>query len=270
MLRIQKVGLWRTKEKINMPTNELRDFFHYTSIEEENLLKSLANFGQDVYFIQSLDELYKSCFELNPINDPNLKIPAFLYTNVHREFYLASVSFLRLLSSKSFNSLRCAIDSTFTAYYLLKNPNKTSVYLSKVNGGLNDENPEWNKIFQNIKRTIKNDIANFPLAEHLPKMHEFCSIYAHSDALGIMHRYELNKESLRLEGKYFDYEDTEDDYKRWYGALMFGYFKIFLVFWHEIFKKQAGTKLSEIERKIELYRNHLGAYMKKYPLREEV
>jgi hypothetical protein len=55
-------------------------------------------------------------------------------------------SFLRLHKTQSFRCLRAALDSTFTAYYLLKNPDQTELYLNRT------ENPSaWEKIFRNIK-----------------------------------------------------------------------------------------------------------------------
>ena len=192
-------------------------FTHFVGIEEENVLMSIANLGEDYFLIHNLDILYMSCCDLK-IDNENLKIPAFLYLITHSEFYFGMISFLRLHQSKAFCSLRTALDSAFTAYYLLKNPEKTSVYLSKINGA---KNPEWNKIFRNIKNTIKNKIDYFPLAKGLPQIHEFCSIYAHSDALGILHRYNIDKEKSRLEAKYFDYEPTVEDYKKWLAYLLF-------------------------------------------------
>jgi len=257
-----------------MGTHEIGDIFHYTSIEEENLLKSLTNFKGDIFFIQELDELYKLCFKLNPINDKKLKIPAFLCTNVHREFYLAFVAFLRLSQSKSFNSLRCSIDSAFTAYYLIKYPEKEDVYLYKLKEKVVNEEEykelekDWYKIFCNIKNTIKNRKSDFPLSDNLPELHEFCSIYAHSDALGIMHRYVLNVEKLKVEGKYFDYEENNEDYKKWFGCLLLGFFKIFVMFWNILFKELAGSRCGEIEARIKVYAEKLTIYRKTYPLKE--
>lgn len=247
-----------------MATNEIHDFLHYLSIEEENLLKSMMNFGEDAFLVHNLDELFKFCFDLSPINDSKFKIPAFLYTNVHREFYVAVASFFRLASSKSFNCLRCAIDSTFTAYYLMQYPDKAEVYLSKVIGV---DNAEWNKIFRNIKETVKKDKTNFPLAEQLPEIHEFCSIHSHADAVGIMHRYMEDREELKIGGKYFDYENNIEDYKKWFGCLMLGFFKLFLIFWSAVFKDYTGEKLSLFQGKIISYQQHLESYIKKYPLR---
>lgn len=60
-------------------------------------------------------------------------MPVFLYLNVHREYYLSIANLLRLHSSKSFNCLRSALDMAFTAYYLLKNPEDTKIFMYKTN-----------------------------------------------------------------------------------------------------------------------------------------
>ncbi len=177
-------------------------------------------------------------------------MPIFLYLITHNEFYRAMSSYLRMHKSKSFRSLRAAIDSTFTAYYLLKHPDKVEVYLSKIIG---EKKPEWDKIFLNIKRTIKNDIKEFPLAEGLSEIHGFCSIYAHSDALGILHKYNIDEKRSRLEAKYFDYETNIEDYKKWFVHIVYVFLKVFLIYWEEIFKKFAGDNLTTIEININEY-----------------
>jgi hypothetical protein len=244
-----------------MCAEPIREFPHFIGIEEENVLKNLANLGESFFLIHNLDILFKTSLELEPLNDVNLKIPAFLYLIIHGEFYQGMASFLRMHSSKSFVSLRIALDCAFTAYYLMKHPDKTDIYLSKLN---DDKNPEWNKIFFNIKRTIKDDIDNFPLAKGLPEIHEFCSIYSHSDAIDLLHRYRISES--RLEATYFDYEPKLDDYNKWLAQLIGSFFRIYLVFWQEIFKQKAGDKKGQIENSLREYSLRLNSFIKKYPL----
>lgn len=246
-----------------MCAEPIREFTHFVGIEEENVLTSIANLGEDFFLIHNLDVLYMSCFNLNPIGNEIIKIPSFLYLITHSEFYFAMISFLRMHQSKSFISLRTAIDCTFTAYYLLKHPDKTDVYLSKLS---KEENPEWNRIFFNIKRTIKENIKDFPLANGFSEIHEFCSIFAHSDALGILHRYNENKEKGLLEAKYFDYEAKIEDYNKWLAKLLFSFLKIYLIYWNEIFRNRARDKISEIEKRIKEYQDKLKIFNDKYPL----
>lgn len=244
-----------------MNAKQINGFTHFAGIEEENVLINIANLGEDFFYIIHLDTLYMSCLN-SEIDKKNLELPVFLYLISHNEFYIGMISFLRMHKTQSFRCLRAALDSVFTAYYLLKYPDKISLYLNKIEV---QKNKEWNKIFLNIKRTIKKDIDNFPLAGDLLEIHEFCSIYAHSDALGILHKYDLDKERSRLEAKYFDYETTED-YKKWLAFLLFFFFKIFLIFWNEIFISMVGDKQEEIRNKIIEYKEKLQILMKKYPL----
>ncbi|MBI4681305.1 MAG: hypothetical protein HY753_08935 [Nitrospirae bacterium] len=207
--------------------------------------------------------------KLKPIDDPKLKIPLFLYLIVHGEFYNAASSFLRIHKSISFRCLRSALDCTFTSYYLIKKPDKIDIYLSKLSEDKESEK-EWNKIFLNIKRTIKNDIENFPLAKGLPEVHEFCSIYSHSDALGILHRYQEDKESSMLLAKYFDYEKNHEDSQRWLGRILVIFFNIFLLYWQAVFINRAENNLRNIESKISEFRDRLKIYTEKYPFDFEI
>lgn len=248
---------------IFMCAEPIKEFSHFIGIEEENVVKSIVNLGEDFFLIHNLDILFTNSLKLEPLDNINLKIPAFLYLIIHSEFYQGIASFLRMHHSKSFVSLRIALDCAFTAYYLMKYPNKTDIYLSKLN---DEENPEWKKIFFNVKRTIKDDIDNFPLAKGLPEIHEFCSIYSHSDAIGLLHRYRIS--DARLAATYFDYEPKIDDYKKWLALLLKSFFMIYLVFWQEIFKQKAGDKKGQIEDSLKEYSLRLDNFIKKYPLGE--
>lgn len=250
-----------------MCAEPITSFAHFVGIEETNLLTNMANLGEDFFLIHNLDTLYMSCLDLKPLDTESLKIPSFLYLVSHSEFYIGMISYLRMHQSKSFNSLRAALDSTFTAYYLLRYPDKTDVYLSRI---LEEDNPEWDKIFRSIKGTIKKDISKFPLAKGLPEIHEFCSIYAHSDALGIFHRYNENREQQRLEAKYFDYEAKPEDYNKWFGCLLFSFYKIFIIYWNEIFKSKAERKVKSIENNIIEYEKRIRAYVEKYPFNDSL
>lgn len=254
-----------------MSSSPVRDIFHFLSIEEENILKSNINLAKYFVLITELDELYKSCLTLESINKKEHKIPCFLYLIIHSEYYIAMANFLRLHQSKSFCSLRAALDCAFTAYYLLKHPDKRDVYLSKIKTENNEaDEKEWTRIFQNIKMTIKNDIDSYPHAKILPEIHEFCSIHSHSDALGIMHRYNIDKEKLMLEAQYFDYEEKVEDYNRWLACLLFSFFRIFLIFWHEIFRPKAGSKLTELEQKIKEHDSKIRLFKENFPLRDKI
>ena len=246
-----------------MQTEPVRNINHFVGIEEEYLLTSIENLGDDFFLIHNLDELYITGRYLNPINKECLKIPTFLYFITHSEFYTGMASFLRLHISKSFTSLRLALDCTFTAYYLLKYPDKVDVYLSKIK---EEPNPEWRKIFFNIKRTIKEDINNFPQAKGLTEIHEYCSIHAHSDVIGILHRY--SEDEGGLGAKYFDYEKNTDDYKKWLACLLTAFLNIYSIYWDEIFKYNAGENMKVMKYKISEYQKKLNIFRDKYPLRD--
>lgn len=249
-----------------MSTKPISDLIHFFGIEESNLLGNIANLGEDYFLIHNLDILYHSCTKFRPIDERRLKIPLFFYLIVHGEFYNAVSSYLRIHKSISFRCMRSALDCAFTSYYLLKKPEKLDVYLSKLSEDENKEmEKEWNKTFLNIKRTIKDNIEDFPLAKGLPEIHEFCSIYSHSDAIGILHRYHEDKESGMLQAKYFDYEKKHDDFHKWLGSVLVTYFNIWLMYWKEVFIHRAENKLQEIEKIVIEFQKRLKSYTEKYP-----
>ncbi len=246
-----------------MCADPIREFTHFFGIEEENVIINIANLGENFFLIHNLDILFRTSLEIKPLDDVNLNIPIFLYLIIHGEFYQGMAAFLRMHHSKSFVSLRIALDCAFTAYYLMKHPDKTDIYLSKLN---NDKNPEWNKVFLNIKKTIKQDIDNYPLAKGLPEIHQFCSIFSHSDPIGLLHRYRISES--KLEATYFDYEPKLDDYNKWLARLIGPFFSIYLVFWQEIFKHKLGAKREQVETSLSEYLLRINSFIKRYPLSE--
>ncbi|MBW2544065.1 MAG: hypothetical protein JRD43_01065 [Deltaproteobacteria bacterium] len=249
-----------------MSTDTIKDIIQYFGIEESHMFGNIANLGNDFFLIHNLDVLYRSCTELRPIDDRSLKMPIFLYLIVNAEFYNSISSYLRLHKAISFKCMRSALDSAFTSYYLLKYPEKLDVYLSKLGDDKNKEMlKKWNKTFRNIKRTINDNIEEFPLAKGLPEIHEFCSIYSHSDALGILHRYQEDKGSSMLLAKYFDYEEKHDDFHKWLACVLVTYFNIWLLYWREVFIHIADNKLSEIENRIVEFQKNLKSYTEKHP-----
>ena len=249
-----------------MCAEPISDFPHYIGVEETNLLKSMANLGEDFFLIHNLEMLFRNCTSLKPIDDKSLKIPIFLYLVVTNEIYNVFASYLRLHKSLSFRCLRVAIDCTLTAYYLIKKPEKLDIYLCQLEEEVDKgKEKEWKKIFLNIKRTINGSIDDFPYAKGLIDIHEFCSIYSHSDALGVLHKYSEDKEKGVLEAKYFDYEKDFDDYNKWLANMLLSYFNIFIVFWNEMFKFRACDKAIAIEKNINEYRINLKVFSDKYP-----
>lgn len=250
-----------------MCAEQIRRFPHFMGVEEENVILNIANLGEDFFLLHNLDVLYMNCtdLKLKSIEEKSLIMPVFLYLITHNEFYSAMSSYLRMHKSRSFRSLRAALDSAFTAYYLLKYPDKVKVYLSKLT---EEDNPEWDKIFLNIKRTMKNNIEEFPLAKGLPEIHEFCSIYSHSDALGILHKYSIDEEKSRLEAKYFDYETSIEDYNKWFIYILYAFTEIYLIYWKEIFSKMAGDKLEVFESNIVGYIKIIEMLKAKYSFKE--
>jgi hypothetical protein len=244
-----------------MDTKLLRGFEHYLAIEYENLSSSIAILEKDYQLIFALDNLYNVCLNITLPDEPDLRISAFLYLTSHQEYYSGIAAFLRLHNTQSFRCLRAALDSTFTAYYLLKNPDKTELYVNK-----NKNVSRWDELFRNIKATIKNNEKIFPLAVGLPEIYDLCSKFAHADPEGIFHRYFIDKEAQKLHAHYFDYERTQGDYKKWYVFFMFYFFKIFLIYWNEMLKNKAGRKKKSVEYLIKEYKVKINDLRKIYPV----
>ena len=171
-------------------------------------------------------------------------------------------SFLRLHKTQSFRCLRAALDSAFTAYYLSKNPDKIEIYLDKSKNYAN-----WENVFRNMKPVIKNNRKIFPLAAGLTEIHDLCSKFAHADPEGILHKYFMSKEEKRLYAHYFDFEKTPSDYRKWFTFFSFYFYKIFLIYWHEMLKKEAGGKKKEIEYLIRQYKFRIDDLRKRFAMR---
>jgi len=244
---------------------KLNNFIHFLAAEKENTIKVCVNLGKDFFFFHNLDILFQKMLEIGIEPSKNILIPSYLFLNVHREYYLGIDHFLSLHNTKSFLNLRSAIDSTFTAYYLLKNPEKLDVYLQTIKGHKVDEElkKEWKSTFLNIKRTMKDNETSFPLSKKLVEIHEFCSVYAHADALSLVTRY-AESPGDTLELNYFDYEQTPEDYKKWMGTLLFGFFEVLIVFWKEFFESRAKNKSQEIITRLKTYNNVLTEFRGKY------
>jgi hypothetical protein len=240
----------------------LEGFEHYLAIEDDNLSKTVDILAGDYPLVPELDNLYNSCLKITLPSDSSIMIPAFLHLISHQEFYCGMAAFLRLHKTQSFRCLRAALDSTFTAYYLLKNPDKTEIYLDK-----SANTSAWENLFRNIKATIKNNRNIFPLAAGLPEVHDLCSKFSHADPEGIFHKYFVNKQEKRLYAQYFDFEKTPNDYRIWFAFLLFYFFKVFLIYWHEMLKNRAGKRKKEIEYLIKEYKVKIDDFRKRYPLR---
>lgn len=245
-----------------MNIKPLRGFEHYIEIEDDHVSKNVSLLGDEYQLISGLDDLFTNCFNIKLPDDSNLAIPAFLNLISHQEFYAAMASFLRLHKTQSFRCLRAALDSTFTAYYLLKNPDHTELFLNK-----SGDPQAWEKTFRAIKVTLKHNRKVFPLAVGLPEIYDLCSKFSHADPEGIFHRYFMDKKGSRLYAQYFDFEATSDDYRKWYAFLLFSFFKLFLIYWNEMLKMRAGSMKKEIDYLIKEYKVKINTLRKKYPVR---
>jgi hypothetical protein len=240
----------------------LEGFEDYLEIENDNLSKTIAILGEDYPLLLDLDNLYNSCLHITLPAESNIMIPAFLHLITQQEFYTGMASFLKLHKTQSFRCLRAAFDSTFTAYYLLKNPDKTEIYVNKV-----DDPATWDSLFRNMKAIVKNNSKVFSLAMGLPEIYDLCSKFAHADPEGIFHRYFMSRYEKRLYAQYFDFEKTPDDYRRWYAFFLFYFFKVFLIYWHEMLKNRAGKAKKEIQDMISRYKSNINNFRRRYPLR---
>jgi hypothetical protein len=245
-----------------MDIKSLEGFEHYLAVENDNLSNGTAILGNDYQLVFDLDNLFDVCLNITLPENSNFEISAFLYLITHQEFYCGTASFLRLHKTQSFRCLRAALDSTFTAYYLLKNPDKIETYLDKSRNGAS-----WDNVFRNIKPIIKNNRKIFPLAVGLTDIYDLCSKFSHADPEGILHKYFMNKEEKRLYAHYFDFEKTSTDYKKWFAFFSFYFFKIFLIYWHEMLKKEAGKRKKSIEYLIREFRLKVNDFRRRYALR---
>jgi hypothetical protein len=107
----------------------------------------------------------------------------------------------------------------------------------------------------------------YPLAAGLPEIYDRCSKFSHADPEGIFHKYFMDKKKSRLYVEYFDFEKTADEYRKWYAFLLFSFFKIFLIYWHEMLKGRAGKMKRDIDAMIKEYRAKITILRRQYPVR---
>ncbi|MCG2722013.1 MAG: hypothetical protein L6290_08375 [Thermodesulfovibrionales bacterium] len=244
-----------------MKRHTIKDFEHFLMIEQKNLFHNISGLEKDYDLILDLDRLYLSSLNVTLPEDSNIMIPAFLYLISHQEFYYGMASFLRLHKTQALRCLRVALDSTFTAYYLLKNPEETDSYLQKK-----EDVFQWEKLFRNIKMTIRNTQNKFPLVVGLTEVHDFCSKFAHADPDGIFHKYYMDIDKKILRAEYFDYDKNHDEYKKWFVFFLFYFFRIFMIYWNSMLKNSAGGMRKEIAGLTKDFRNRIDELRKKYPL----
>jgi hypothetical protein len=243
-----------------MDLTELKGFEHYLATENDNVAQGIAMLENDFQLILDLDNLYDVCLHIRLPDDPRFKIPAFLSLISHQEFYSGMAAFLRFHKAQAFRCLRAALDSAFTAYYLLKNPDETNSYVDKTGNS-----PKWESVFRNIKLTIKNNQKDFPFAAGLPEIHDLCSRFAHADPEGILHRYYIDSEEQRLYVHYFDYDKTHADFKKWFAFILFYFYKAFSIYWHEMLAEYSGKRKKEIQHLIRSFKARIYRLRKRYP-----
>ncbi len=245
-----------------MSPRVIRGFEHFLSIEDENAGKNITELNHDYALILDLDNIYCACVTITLPDDESLMMPAFLNLISHQEFYNGMAAFLRLHKTQSFRSLRVALDSTFTAYYLLKNPDDIELYLNR-----NTHLPQWERVFRNIKQTVRNNQKQFPYAAGLLQVHDLCSKFAHADPGGILHKYFMDREQKILHVNYFDSESSPFDYNKWFAFFLFYFFRVFLVYWNEMLKKNPGGMKREITNMIKEFKGNIRELRSMYPLR---
>lgn len=245
-----------------MSPSVIRSFEHFLEFELENVAGNMAMLEKDYSLIQDLDHIFCSCVAITLPDDEQMMMPAFLYLISHQEFYYGMASFLRQHKTQSFRSLRVALDSTFTAYYLLKHPDEIPLYVNR-----STHDPQWERVFRNIKMTIRNNQKTFPHAAGLISVHDLCSRFAHADPAGILHKYFLDKEKKILHVNYFDYESSSRDYKTWFAFFLFYFFRVFLIYWHEMLIKHAGPMKKELLHMIKDFKSKVRRLRDIYPLR---
>lgn len=229
------------------------NFLEFLSTDEYNLLVNLTKFKREFSYFTKLDNIYQKHLKVgnkikfNPNNEET--VIAYLYLYTHYHFYFTFSCYLRLHLAEAFISLRKAIDSALTAYYIIENPSSVYEYI------------KGNKKFENIKRTIqnikKNNSDKFPLSSTLIKLHEKCSEYGgHADFTSFTHRIEISKDELGKQRKasfgYSTIFKNKNDFTFYFLVLLKGFleiFKIFKIFFNKKIKivipglEQALTKL---------------------------
>ena len=240
------------------------NLFEFISFEHNNQLVSLANLKSEFGFLQELDEIYqetKNAFSINENNNVQFLVGV-MYLQAHGEFYVGMSQFFRSHLSKSFLSLRIAIDAAFNACYFIENPSHTEEFID-------EESPLQQKIFKRMKQHIKDDPQRYPLAQTLVPIHELASKYsAHSSVSSLAFKYRHVKDADQKEEIMLNYFDGLEpcNFFPYYFSLLKGHFMVFQLFYNGFFKKEFRIIYQEREKRIADFEVKINQKHKQYPL----
>lgn len=241
------------------------NILEFISFEHHNELVSIANLKGELGFLQELDEIFQDtlhAFTVNKNNDVQFMVST-MYLQAHSEFYIGMSQFFKSHLSKSFLSLRIAIDASFNANYFIKNPKDIPAFLE-------ESHPLQKKIFWRIKDHTEKNTKGHSLIQNLVKIHEVASNFsAHSSLQSLVYKYkhvidaEQKKEEVLL--NYFDAMESRD-FLAYYFALLKGYFMVFQFFYNDFFKKEFHIFYPEREKRISDFETKINLKGKQYPL----
>ncbi len=214
-------------------------------------------------FFQELDEIYQETLHAHSVNTDVQFMVRTMYLQAHGEFYVGMSQFLRSHLSKSFLSLRIAIDAGFNADYFIKNPNDIREFID-------EKSRKQKEVFWRIKNVMDKNPLVYPLAQRLIELHELASNYAaHASIQSIIHKYkyEADEKQKKEEAQITYFDGLElSDFMGYYFSLLKGYFMVFQLFYEAFFKQEFKGSYLEREKRIAGFETNINQKGKQYPL----
>jgi hypothetical protein len=185
------------------------DLFHFMSMEEHQVLVSLANMKEELPVLRQLEELYSAALSAKVVREDEFVIFQLLtFSNYHFLFMMACQ--LRCHLSEAFASARAAIDAALIAAHIINDRASQVAYAKRE------------KPFDNFARYLGNLIKDgkplpHPLIPVLIKQQKTISTFAaHADVGSFVHRLKRttgNDGQRMLAVEYFQFSRSEEERK---------------------------------------------------------
>lgn len=172
------------------------DIIKFASIENEQLLVSLANNKEELALISHIQGLYEAALEHEEIGVNEVVIFQLLVF-IHYHFLFSNMCLMRCHLSEAFASTRAAIDAALIAAVIINDRSKYATQKFPFDGQLN-------RYFGNLCKDGKS--LPHPLVPALLELHKKFSMFAsHADIGSFVHRASIDKKTPEQDLIFIEY-----------------------------------------------------------------
>lgn len=184
------------------------DLFGFFSMEEHQLLVSLAKNGEELGIIARLEGLYGEAMSYKAVAENDFVVFQLL-TFTHYHFLFSTACHMRCHLAEAFSSARAAIDGTLIAAHIINDRASQVAYVKRE------------KPFDNFARHLGNLIKDkkdlpHPLVKTLFNQHKIISSFAsHADVNSFVHRVKKSKQEdqTMMSVEYFQFAKNDIERK---------------------------------------------------------